>query len=136
MMTIQARRAAEAATSSPDPESLRVAFKGDWLLEAAHPHAGDLVPRLDSTPGLRRIDYETAELGDWDTGLVTFLVGLELPIEELTDKAGSLLDGLDQLVRGDEVAGIVAGVESLINSEDAQAVYLQIGMSLGSGAND
>ena len=55
----------------------------------------------------------------------------ELPLEELMDKASSLLDGLDQLVRSDEVAGIVAGAESLINSEGTQMLTADLRSAVG-----
>ncbi len=82
MPTNPAPRIAEAAASSPDTASLRFALKGDWLLEETRPHAADVVPRLDAVRDLRRVAYETGELGDWDTGLVTFLVGVERAARE------------------------------------------------------
>ena len=128
MTTIPARSTPEAAASSPDPASLRVALKGDWLLEAAHPHSRDLVPRLDSNPDLRRIGYETAELGDWDTGLVTFLVGLERAARERgaeVDHAG-LPEGARRLV---DLAFAVAERQGARRQEAREGIVSRLGQA-------
>lgn len=67
--------AADFAISQPGV--MRVAFSGQWLLEAARPPTTDLVQSVRSTPNLERIEYDTDAIGAWDTGLIKLLVQLE-----------------------------------------------------------
>ncbi len=92
--------AAEVEINAVDPANLLVRLRGIWLLETERPSVADLLPQLDAQPGLERIAYETAGIGAWDTGLVTFLVGLERVARErgLTVDRKGLPDGARRLV--------------------------------------
>jgi phospholipid/cholesterol/gamma-HCH transport system permease protein len=57
-------------------DTLTVFLSGRWLLGEALPSAGAMGKKLESTPGVRQIAFDTKGLTDWDTGLLTFLTKL------------------------------------------------------------
>jgi phospholipid/cholesterol/gamma-HCH transport system permease protein len=57
-------------------ENLVVRFAGAWRLRAGLPSAGLLDRKLQSSPGVRTLTFETRELTSWDSSAVTFLVDL------------------------------------------------------------
>lgn len=67
----------EVGLSTPAEGVARIALSGEWLLEGEHPSAEEVFGRLERMPQLRRVSYETGDLGRWDTGLVNFLIKLE-----------------------------------------------------------
>jgi phospholipid/cholesterol/gamma-HCH transport system permease protein len=50
-----------------------VRLAGSWRLRDHLPRAADVLGQLKSVPGVRRLGFDTAGLGAWDTGLLTFL---------------------------------------------------------------
>jgi phospholipid/cholesterol/gamma-HCH transport system permease protein len=56
---------------------LVVGLSGDWLLEAPRPQADDVAREVDEGPTVSRLSFDGAELGKWDTGLLTFLIELD-----------------------------------------------------------
>ncbi|MFZ0611636.1 MAG: ABC transporter permease [Desulfobacterales bacterium] len=57
--------------------SLTVVLAGSWKLGQALPSADEVQRELDAGPGIGKIVFDTRELADWDTGLLTFLVKLD-----------------------------------------------------------
>ena len=53
------------------PGELEIALGGRWCIEETLPAPGLVVARLDA--GVRGIRFDTTQLQDWDTGLLTFL---------------------------------------------------------------
>ncbi len=105
---------------------------------------GQLLVELDFRPGAPEVyrapkDGEYPEIPSVSSDLQQIQGMLEevavrfreLPLEDLTEKASSLLAGLDELVRSDEVAGIVSGADRLINSEDTQALTADLRAAVG-----
>lgn len=60
-----------------ESNQLTVRLSGDWRLGAALPDTGTLMERLEGEPGVRSVAYDSSALGDWDTGLLTLLAGVE-----------------------------------------------------------
>ena len=56
--------------------SLTVAFTGSWKLGQALPPVDEVQHVLGAGPGIGKIVFDTRQLSDWDTGLLTFLVKL------------------------------------------------------------
>jgi phospholipid/cholesterol/gamma-HCH transport system permease protein len=67
--------AAEVRFEGPDADTLRVCLGGSWCLGEALPPAEEVGRRLDAS-GARRVALEGAGIDAWDTGLLTFLVGV------------------------------------------------------------
>lgn len=86
-------------TTTPD-DSLAVTLTGDWLLGAALPGIEPVLERLRQTPAPAAVSFDTAALGDWDTGLVARLVSIRRAAEQngVSVDDGGLPDGARQLV--------------------------------------
>ena len=77
-----------------------VRLSGPWLLGGDLPSADSIVARLTQTPKPESLKFETDELTDWDTGLVTTLIAILQNAEEhgvQVDSSG-LPDGAQRLI--------------------------------------
>jgi phospholipid/cholesterol/gamma-HCH transport system permease protein len=91
--------AIDFSTDSGDGLVLRLS--GDWIVREHLPSRAEVDQRLEQTPGLRRLGYETSGLGSWDTAFLTFLVGIQNRCQERTvevDTSG-LPQGVQELLR-------------------------------------
>ena len=50
-----------------------VRLAGSWRLRDRLPRGSEILRALGSAPGVRRLTFDTARLGAWDTGLLTFI---------------------------------------------------------------
>jgi phospholipid/cholesterol/gamma-HCH transport system permease protein len=57
----------------PGPDTLHVVIAGSWLLTDSHPSAGDIAQQLQSRSTISRISFDSTDLTQWDSGLLTFL---------------------------------------------------------------
>jgi phospholipid/cholesterol/gamma-HCH transport system permease protein len=67
---------APAVQAQQEGDVLRVALAGDWRRRAHLPSSEEVESRLGDT-GPRRVVFENAGIGGWDSGLLVFLVRLE-----------------------------------------------------------
>ncbi|NTU42280.1 MAG: ABC transporter permease [Nitrospirales bacterium] len=83
-------------TQQPDAAAV-VHITGDWKLGAQVPQAADMENRLSSLKDIRHLSFETGGLSDWDSALLTFLIG----IIDYSDRSGIIADreGLPKGVR-------------------------------------
>ena len=65
-----------AAVSEPDFATLQLDLAGDWILRGGLPSASDLTKGLDSNSAIRRVAFQTSRLGEWNSGLIAFLVSV------------------------------------------------------------
>jgi len=61
-------------TSTDD--SITVALSGEWLLGNNLPGPDPILDRLRNTPKPEHIKFDTANLGTWDTGLITTIINI------------------------------------------------------------
>ncbi|MDP4980047.1 MAG: ABC transporter permease, partial [Desulfobacterales bacterium] len=54
-------------------DTLTVVMAGSWKLGEELPSADEVRNKLESTPGVGNIAFDTRELTDWDSGLLIFL---------------------------------------------------------------
>lgn len=76
-------------------------LSGDWIVRDELPSRDAVEQRLEATPGLRRLGFDTGDLGSWDTALLTFLVGVQTSCKKRSievDAAG-LPEGARELLR-------------------------------------
>lgn len=105
----------DARTSPSDPAPPRSAavdyssdgvtfvcrFTGDWLLKHDLPDVGSIAAELGRDSSVRELRYDTTELGDWDSGLLTALIQLGRAASDVnitTDPAG-LPEGAQGLLK-------------------------------------
>ena len=82
------------------PGSLVVSLSGDWLLGHERPSPDAVLERLRQSPAPESVSFETASLGDWDTGLVKALLAIhrEAADHEITIDEAGLPEGARQLI--------------------------------------
>lgn len=81
-------------------DSLAVSLTGDWLLGNNLPGPDPVLDSLRQSPAPASMVFETASLGDWDTGLIAMLVAIRRSADAngvAFDDAG-LPDGARQLL--------------------------------------
>lgn len=81
-------------------DRLTVALQGDWRTATNTPTAAEIVRQLNAAAAVRTVEFTAADLGDWDSRLLAFLLQcLEVCARgELQVKTGSLPAGLQQLL--------------------------------------
>ena len=68
--------AATLTCKRSDADSLIVNLTGDWLLRSDLPTAGVVLREMSTTAKPSAIEFNTENLGSWDTGLLTMLVAV------------------------------------------------------------
>ena len=58
----------------PGGDTLVVRIAGEWTVGQPLPPAGEVEKELSSGPDVRRVAFDAAALGKWDSGLLTFLL--------------------------------------------------------------
>lgn len=86
--------------SRPNEATLTVALAGAWSVRGRLPTLKEVIPQIEAMPKAGRVTFETADLRDWDTGLLAFVLGLirSAQARDLeVDRAG-LPKGMAQLI--------------------------------------
>ena len=68
--------AGELLIEQPSQDTLQVILSGHWKLGESLPSADVVQQRVAGTPGVRNIVFDTRQLADWDSGLLTFLINV------------------------------------------------------------
>jgi phospholipid/cholesterol/gamma-HCH transport system permease protein len=68
--------AAGLSVTAPAADRLLVKLTGEWKITESLPSASEVEKRLESAKGIRRVSFDTKDLGGWDSGLLTFLIKL------------------------------------------------------------
>jgi phospholipid/cholesterol/gamma-HCH transport system permease protein len=89
-------------------ETCRLRLAGSWRLRDHLPPASEVLTQVRSLAGVRRVSFDTTQLGTWDTGLLTFLRHL------IEDGARAALD-IDR-------SGLPTDVERLLSLASAVPV--------------
>ncbi|TFG87591.1 MAG: MlaE family lipid ABC transporter permease subunit [Chromatiales bacterium] len=113
-----------------DDGFLQVRLAGDWLLAGALPSTRDALDCIGSEPR-RRLVFDTAELGHWDTALLTTLVAICRAAERagISVSDEHLPEGARRLMR---LAATVKEPEGARRHEVHRGVVEQVGQaSLG-----
>ncbi len=53
--------------------SLVIRLSGSWRMHHGLPSVGKVVHEIDKAPAVRRVTFDTSDLGEWDSGLLTFV---------------------------------------------------------------
>ena len=88
----------ELQESSDD--TLMVILSGPWMLSGQRPSTEDVLRRIESSPALRKITFDSQQLTDWDSGLLTFIKRLRKYCEgkEIVLDSSGLPHGVRQLL--------------------------------------
>jgi len=75
-MEIDDRAAYAIVPDESDSSARRLSFAGSWLLRTGTPSADQIYEELRAQALGRRVVFDTTRLGAWDSGFLTFLLGL------------------------------------------------------------
>lgn len=64
----------ELGFDRPTGDTLLVRLAGSWKIGQQLPSADEVERQVESAPEIRRISFDTKDLGVWDSGLLTFLI--------------------------------------------------------------
>ena len=108
--------------------SLEVRLGGAWRLRAGLPSASLLQGRLESAPQLKKITFETRDLGSWDSSVLAFLVEVSelCRIRGIDMDRTSLPSGLRRLL---DLAEAVPEKKGARQEEVAPAFLERVGIS-------
>lgn len=67
---------ASVHVTRPDDATATIALGGRWSVHAPLPAINEVTASMDAAPAVRRITFDAKDLGDWDSGLLTFVLGL------------------------------------------------------------
>src|SRR5260370_37142531 len=71
----QSEKSGELSFSRADNSTLVIRLAGDWHLRHGLPNAALVEKQLDTPPKPNKLSFDASELGEWDSGLLTFLIG-------------------------------------------------------------
>ena len=85
---------------SRDAGRATLVLGGTWRLTQRLPRLARAGELLEQAPGVTALDFDTEQLSDWDSGLVTFIAGLEqlCRTRGIQCEPGGLPDGLRKLL--------------------------------------
>ena len=90
----------EVSITRPTNDTLCLGLSGDWRIGQPIPSIGEMEKQLKSEPGVQKLAFDTSEVADWDSSLLTFLIDLNDFCSEnniVLEKDG-LPQGVDKLI--------------------------------------
>ncbi len=104
------RKPTDASTAGARPNltigqaeggALLIRLVGDWKLKGGMPTPAAIEKQFDPARQPSRLTFDTSELGGWDSGLLTFLVGLQelCRVRNLELDTASLPEGARRLLK-------------------------------------
>ena len=116
----------EMTLEQPAADTLKVILAGDWLLEGELPKAETVQQRLENTPAVRRLVFDSQKLGRWDSGLLIFLLNLRnyCANQNITPNSDGLPEGAKKLL---ELAAAVPEKKDARKAEERQSFLLMLG---------
>ena len=90
----------EMNITRPANDTLCLGLSGDWCIGQQIPSLGEMEQRLKSEPGVQKIVFDTPQVTDWDSCLLTFLMDIHNICSEnsMAVDTGGLPQGVDKLI--------------------------------------
>jgi len=90
----------EMNITRPANDTLCLDLSGDWCIGQPIPSLGEMEQRLKSEPGVQKIVFDTPQVTDWDSCLLTFLMDIHNICSEnsMAVDTGGLPQGVDKLI--------------------------------------
>ena len=61
-------------SSRPTPDTLLLTMAGNWRLQQGIPTFSEIEKEIHTNPSIRRLTFDSQQVTNWDSGLVTFLL--------------------------------------------------------------
>jgi phospholipid/cholesterol/gamma-HCH transport system permease protein len=86
--------------SRPAADTLLVQLAGEWQIRQPMPSPTEVEQQINAGPAVRRLAFDTQDLGSWDSGLLTFLRKVEALCQErkITLDRSGLPNGIRRLL--------------------------------------
>ena len=86
--------------SRPTADTLLVQLGGDWQIRQPLPSPAEVERQINTGPALRHLTFAAQDLGNWDSGLLTFLRKVEALCQtrEISVDRSGLPDGIRRLL--------------------------------------
>jgi phospholipid/cholesterol/gamma-HCH transport system permease protein len=76
VQTQAAGKPPEIKITTPTNDTLCLRLSGDWRIGQSIPSLEKMEKRLESDPKIQKITFDTPEIADWDSSLLTFLMDI------------------------------------------------------------
>ena len=98
--THAAGRPPEMNFTRPADDTLGLGLSGDWRLGQPIPSSGEMEKQLESNPQVQKISFDTSEVTDWDSSLLTFLMDIHnfCSKKDIAVDTDGLPQGVDKLI--------------------------------------
>jgi phospholipid/cholesterol/gamma-HCH transport system permease protein len=109
-------------------DQVRLRVHGDWSVHGGIPSIDPVAKALGGEPAPRRLTYDAAELGAWDSALLTFLLRVsEVAAERsVAEEREALPDGVSGLLR---LAEAVPEKEGTDRGEESGRLVTRVGLT-------
>ncbi len=116
----------ELLFEQPSKGTLQVILSGSWKLGEPLPSTDDVRQKVESGESIRQISFNAEKLGEWDSGLVTFLRKLWkfCSSSDITLDSSGLPDGARQIL---ELAAAVPEKKDARKAEDKPIFLAEVG---------
>ncbi len=122
----------EITLTRPSDDTLMVRLSGSWTLRMGFASLEPVRQQLDAHPSIVRIAFDTNDIGDWDSTLLTFALGLLAECRKRAIEAdrGDLPEGVRRLI---DLATAVPEVDVAVELEQRQPFVVRVGTSFVRG---
>ncbi len=116
----------ELLFEQPSKDTLQVILSGSWKLGEPLPSTDDVRQKVESGESIRQISFNAEKLGEWDSGLVTFLRKLWkfCSSSDITLDSSGLPEGARQIL---ELAAAVPEKKDARKAEDKPVFLTEVG---------
>jgi len=116
----------ELLFEQPSKDTLQVILSGSWKLGEPLPSTDDVRQKVESSDPIRHISFNAEKLGDWDSGLITFLRKLWqfCSSSDIALDSSGLPDGARQIL---ELAAAVPANKDARKVEDRATFLTHLG---------
>jgi len=134
----QSEESGELSFARADNATLVIRLAGDWRMRHGLPKAVTVEKQLDTAPKPSRLTFEASDLGEWDSGLLTFLMGVSEVCHkrELPADWSPLPEGVRSLIQLAEAVPEKSGARAEVEHSSLLAELGQATIAYAHGLND
>jgi len=122
----------EITLTRPSDDTLMVRLSGTWKLRRGLAPMDSVLQHLDAHAEIKRVTFETSDIDEWDSTLLTFVLGLfeECGKRQVEADPSDLPEGVNRLI---DLATAVPEVDSAVQHEEPKPIVARIGSSFVQG---
>jgi phospholipid/cholesterol/gamma-HCH transport system permease protein len=132
------QKTGELSFARADNSTLVVRLAGTWHMRHGLPKADAVEKQLDAAPKPTRLTFEASKLGEWDSGLLTFLLGVSEVCHKrkLPADWSPLPEGVRSLIELAEAVPEKSGARAEVTHSSFLAELGQATIAYAHGLND